>query len=86
MQKIINDLHAGLGTDKYIISGCYNIFMENQKMIREQKAIIKDTPEKIAEWKASEYTYLNQHKHVPYNLSDWERRMIFYTFCCLANS
>lgn len=83
--KIINDLHTSLGIEKYILLAIYDIFIENQKMIRNQKSIVKDTPEKIADWKYAEYNYLNQHKHIPYDLSDWERRMIFYTFCMAFN-
>ena len=85
MQKIITDLSISLNVDKYIVSGCYDIFLKNQQFIREQKKKPRDTDKAVEEWKSAQYIYLNQHNDLPYNLSEYNRKLIFYTFCLVSN-
>ena len=77
MDKVITDLATALNVDKYIVEGCYKIFKSNQKMIREAKLAPKLTLSDMEEYRHKEHIYLNQHKELPYNLSEYASRMIF---------
>jgi hypothetical protein len=84
MQKIITDLSISLNIEKYIVAGCYDIFLKNQQFIREQKKKPRDTDEAVEQWKSAQHIYLNQHNDLPYNLSERNRKLIFYTFCLVS--